>query len=684
EHFLINYSFMNIHADLLDREGVGAEYLFITHSNHENTLQSLVDWYKMLGYVTKIISYSYTHDPQEVKNEISAEYFSHIPPCLQYVLLVGNSNEIPPFEYQGQNYTMSDSWYACLEGNDLYPDIAIGRLSMGIEHFIERILEFEKNPYGISSNWLNRVLLVAHWQQWFIDLLNTIKETTYSNWSPNFYLLDGNNHDNTDVRNYINSGQQIACYHGHGEELNWQAWSIKHYPAILYWTTSDINLLDHDGRPPILFSICCLNNCLGNCINEYWTKQVNFRNRAVSAAIGAANDTWEGVETYAKWIFNGVGNNLYTINLGNVHNAAVAQMLDEHQTWDAKQNARTLLLLGDPGMEVWTRTPVTFTVKNDMDGYHGGKMKIGPVQVDSPWKVKVQKWGRKRYFKVKTVSPQDHNGKTYYFHHWDDGHENWHYIYPNPDQDETRIATLSLKRFPAWEYLSVPLPVGKKYHGATAADGKAYALFGEEPGYTWTNTSYAYDPFTEEWYTVEPRYPLRKNVAAVTLNGKVYVLGGNGPGDIILHRMDMYDPETEVWSLKPPLPHPPKTNHTACVYLNKIYTMGGYSYFGGGGGPTPSPNLYVYDASTDQWRWDLPWMGVPRYNLVSAEAIGKIYAIGGYSPDDPHSKTCVEAFNRSTESWEQDKNHGGNLEPMPFPLVKSSCVSVNEKIYVIG
>lgn len=91
--------------------------------------------------------------------------------------------------------------------------------------------------------------------------------------------------------------------------------------------------------------------------------------------------------------------------------------------------------------------------------------------------------------------------------------------------------------------------------------------------------------------------------------------------------------------------------------------------------------LYVYSESSG---WDTKAdMQVPRYNLVCAEATGKIYAIGG-TGDDQYSATCVEAYNPYTNSWEQDQNHGGYIEPMPFPLAISSCVSVNGKIYVIG
>jgi|GEM_PF-3979249 len=674
EKLLVNYHFLNIYADLPDRRETGIEYLFITYYTYENKIQPLVEWYKMLGYVTKVKNYTYYPTCDEIKDYISNEYFYNSPPCLKYVMLVGNRYELPPFEYSGQYPTLSDSWFSFLEGNDLYAEIAIGRLADNVDRFVDHILEFETDPYWVESNWLDRVLLVAHWYQPFIDFLTTIKNTSYSNWSPSFCLLDGNNHDNDDVLYRINSGSQIVCYNGHGVENAWQAWSRKNYPAILYWTNGDIFNLDHGGRAPILFSLTCLNNHLQGCINAYWTSSI--RTKAASAALGASNLLWEGIEDYGLWLFKGVGDNLYTIDLGGVHNAAVAEMLSMNQTIEAKANAKTLLLLGDPAMEVWTTTPVKFTVKNDFNG-GGGKLKIGPVEVDSPWQVMVQKWGRRRYFKVETKSPQVHNNKTYYFHHWSDGHENSHYMLPITDDDETRIATLSIERFPAWEYLQPQSQWSepKKYHGAASACGKICALFGHSQYSTHTNTCHIYNPINDEWIFTT-RDPKRKYVAAVTLNKRIYILGGQLSSGSMLKRVDIYDPYNHNWDQGANMPGN-KEKHAACVYQNKIYTMGGLDFLS-----NPDKKLYVFDPSSG-WQ-EKAYMHVPRYNLASAAACGKIYAIGGIDDSGQNDKNCVEAYNPYENTWQQDQNHGGTIKPMPFELSIHSCTSVNGKIYVIG
>jgi hypothetical protein len=691
ENFLVNYGYMNIEADLPDRRETGTEYLFITHENHQNTIEDLVNWYKMLGYQTRVKSYGYTPAPPEVKDEISDEYFSHTPPCLENVLLVGSKNEIPPYE-SGSNYPMSDSWYSFLEGGpeDYYPDIGIGRLSAGIEHFAERILRFEKNP-NLAGGWLDEIQLIAHWQNthepgstYYNPIFKEACEEVikdYQNWQEDdFNLIWGENlyNANNIVRNSISSGKQIVCYYGHGLEDRWNLWA--HWgSAYSSWTASNIDYINHSNRPPILLSNCCLNNHLcWNCINEYWTSREEWERSGVSAALGGAHNLYyPTMTTYMKEWFNQLGNNYLELTLGYAHMVAAAKLIDIHNNWYAEQCSRVLLLLGDPAMEPWVQIPVKFTAKNDFDGSTGGELFIGPVQVDSPWEVYVQQKGRRRYFYVRTISPQIHNGETYYFHHWNDGHENSHYILPNTGQDETRIAYLSTDRYPEWEYLQPQSQWAepKKYHAAASACGKICALFGHSQYATHTNTCHIYDPINDEWINTS-RDPKRRYAAGVSLNKKIYILGGQLSSGSILKRVDIYDPYTGNWAQGANMLGN-KEKHTACVYQNKIYTMGGLDFLS-----NPDKRLYVFDLSSG-WQEKEP-MNVPRYNLASAAACGKIYVIGGIDDSGKNDKNCIEAYNPYEDTWEQDQNHGGIIKPMPFELSLHSCTSVNGKIYVIG
>ena len=341
KNLLLNCNDLNILPDLPDRGSAGVEYLFIVHANHEDKIEDLVNWYKMLGYQTRVKSYGYVPTYSEIKNEISDEYFSHPSPCLNNVLLVGSKYEIPPYE-QGTNYPMSDSWYSFLEGGseDFVPDIGIGRLSAGIEHFADRIIGFEKEPNWITSGWLDNIQLIAHWENTHLPDSTTanayflrgceavIKD--YEHWeAEDFNLLWGEQlyNANNVVKGRINNGKQILVYYGHGLKDCWNCWA-RWGSSHVSWTASNIHDINHSNRPPILFSNSCLNNQLGGCINEYWTGREAWERNGVSAALGGAHNLYYPTMTaYLKEWFNQLGNNNLSLSLGYAHMEAVAKLI---------------------------------------------------------------------------------------------------------------------------------------------------------------------------------------------------------------------------------------------------------------------------------------------------------------------------------------------------------------------
>ena len=73
---------------------------------------------------------------------------------------------IPTFfeSYGGQN-VHGDHPYTLLEGNDIFPDALIGRLSFDsifeLQTQIAKILNYEQEPFISGDDWLNRALLVG-------------------------------------------------------------------------------------------------------------------------------------------------------------------------------------------------------------------------------------------------------------------------------------------------------------------------------------------------------------------------------------------------------------------------------------------------------------------------------------------------------------------------------------------
>jgi hypothetical protein len=75
---------------------------------------------------------------------------------LRYVLIVGDSEYIPvkiSNRMSFDEYIATDNWYACVSGDDLFPDVMIGRLPSKslteLSIMIDKIIQYEQNPlYG--------------------------------------------------------------------------------------------------------------------------------------------------------------------------------------------------------------------------------------------------------------------------------------------------------------------------------------------------------------------------------------------------------------------------------------------------------------------------------------------------------------------------------------------------------
>lgn len=111
----------------------------------------------------------------------------------------------------------------------------------------------------------------------------------------------------------------------------------------------------------------------------------------------------------------------------------------------------------------------------------------------------------------------------------------------------------------------------------------------------------------------------------------------------------------------------PISKAKAAIVDGKIYVIGGISPQSQGF----STANYEYDPKTDSWtrKKDIP---TGRINYAIAVVLGKIYVIGG----DPFMNK-VEVYDPKTNTWD-------SVSSMPTPRQHVSCAVVADKVYVIG
>jgi len=152
---------INYIPELRDNHYQQPSILYIGDSSiiDNSTFQQLIDWRRERGYAVFTASTSVTgNTTSSIKNYINNAYDSFDPPP-EYVTLIGDvggSYSIPTY-YEDfghdsyNNQCEGDHPYSQLDGNDLLPEIIIGRMSLRssseIAPVVYKILNYEKATY---------------------------------------------------------------------------------------------------------------------------------------------------------------------------------------------------------------------------------------------------------------------------------------------------------------------------------------------------------------------------------------------------------------------------------------------------------------------------------------------------------------------------------------------------------
>jgi hypothetical protein len=275
-----------------------------------------------------------------------------------YAILVGDTNVIPLCTGPVAG-TPTDDLYGSTNGNDLDPEVFVGRFSVNstaeATDQVTKTLSYEETP-DASFNY-GKALLVAHKQDApgkYVGAHEAVRTAAYSV-PPTFSTLYGHipGVNNASVSNAIGMGQGLVAYRGHGSEVEWWDWNTSDQS---YFNSPDVNSLSNTITP-IVWSIACSNAALNTSpsIAETWMQTPH--NRAV-AHYGATEPSWtEANHKLDYYLFQAV----YNLNM-TTHAKAIRYAEKQMTAWDpgaGGENAWKYLLLGDPEMRIRRRAART-------------------------------------------------------------------------------------------------------------------------------------------------------------------------------------------------------------------------------------------------------------------------------------------------------------------------------------
>ena len=341
---------------------------------NSQALKDFTKWKALKGYKTQVVSTTTTGTSSDaIKNYIAQEYHNN---GIGYVLLIGDQDKIPlkVLHYIGGDTVRSDYWYGCLEGgeNDYFAEIPIGRFSTNsladFQNMVNKTISYEKK---YSGNY-KKTLLVAHKEDApgkYQGCCNEIKTSHYSDLS--FFTAygasanqttGGDDAQNADVIDYINSKMHIVNYRGHGIPNSWGF--VSPYDSQNGWNTSlelfQSDLSNYIDSCSIYFNVCCQTGNIEEepCFMEVFTRS----QKCAIVCLAATEDIWTlPAHTYDKKLFSNMLVN-DVCHIGNLNMTAHISTINYFSSsTNAIYNALSFLCGGDPTLEIWTGTPCSYS-----------------------------------------------------------------------------------------------------------------------------------------------------------------------------------------------------------------------------------------------------------------------------------------------------------------------------------
>ncbi len=268
--------------------------LIIADPDFLDEIAPLAEWETLVGYPTTVVSTAVTgNTTTSIKAFIQSVYDE--PEGLAWIILVGDSPQIPTLTGVHSQHSPCDACYTRLEGADNRADAAISRISAvdgdQVTVQVSKILAYEQQPdigsagawyqagFGIGSDDTGGTGL-ADWER--IELLRgDLMEPVYT-----YTEFDQIYHSSAtagQVSTAVNEGRSMGLYIGHGSSSGWVTTGFN--------TTSAHNLTNAEMLPTI-WSVACNNGefTVTECFAEAWLR--SDAGGAVSFEGGTTTESW--------------------------------------------------------------------------------------------------------------------------------------------------------------------------------------------------------------------------------------------------------------------------------------------------------------------------------------------------------------------------------------------------------
>jgi len=299
--------------------GQQADYLILAHGRLIESAARLAELHRANGLEVALIDIQDVYDefgdgivhPQAIKKFISHAFHNWQQPRPRYVLLVGDAswdtknatvddaryanwtdrqlfaeggfraqkietfgpegpaglrNLIPTFDFHTrEGHAASDNWYVTVDGDDMLPDLAIGRLPVvdaeTLDGIIGKIVRYSTESK--VGPWRRNVLWITNEWGYLQEHTSSIEEDLRPRGLAATKIFptseeESNEHHQSFLSEALDAGQLLVHFTGHGGRYIWRTG-----PRDLGSKNYDLFTLDHvealvpNDRIPVVFSVTC-------------------------------------------------------------------------------------------------------------------------------------------------------------------------------------------------------------------------------------------------------------------------------------------------------------------------------------------------------------------------------------------------------------------------------------------
>ena len=352
-------------------------------------LNNYIKWKKSIGFDIHIVNKedAGTNPTNEQLRQLLISRYNALENKPDYLLIIGTSREgsifrIPTFQYESPRpniFDATDLPYSLLVGDDFFPEVLVGRISISLNNDLNSILwktrYYEMHNFENTNNWMTKGVTVA--ANYSDGGLQPTTPILMSRWIAEKMLAHGYTQVDTlfhrpvngatanDITNSLNQGAQIVTYRGWGAANGW------HYPAFY---TPQLAQTNNGGKLPIVYSIVCDTGDFHHpsynpSFGEYWMSMGSPGQ--ANGAVAFVGPTYLHTSTeYNNSIGSGMMYGVFDENIRIFGASVMRGKIEMYNNYPRELNFNGIIhfywgtynMISDPSLNMWVRVPGTIAV----------------------------------------------------------------------------------------------------------------------------------------------------------------------------------------------------------------------------------------------------------------------------------------------------------------------------------